>query len=217
MIKLLNKELKLSVPILTWIFLSASIITLFPGYPILVSAFFICFGIFNSFQIGRETNDTLYTTLLPIKKSDFVISKYLITCFFQIIGFAFSAIFTAIRMTILADAVVYIYNPLMNATPFYLAFVLLIYSAFNIFFLGGFFKTAYNIGIPFLIFGIVSFLIICVGEAAHYIPALSFLNTTYGERLDLQFLILIVAIIIYIISTIVSCIISMKKFENIDL
>lgn len=217
MIKLLNKELKLSVPILTWIFLAASIITLFPGYPILVSAFFICFGIFNSFQIGRETNDTLYTVLLPIKKSDFVISKYLITCFFQIIGFAFSAIFTAIRMTMLADAVVYIYNPLMNATPFYLAFVLLIYSVFNIFFLGGFFKTAYNIGIPFLVFAIVAFLIIGIGEVAHYIPGLSFLNVTYGERLDLQFLILIVAIIIYILSTIVSCIISMKKFENIDL
>lgn len=217
MIKLLNKELKLAVPILTWIFLSASIITLFPGYPILVSAFFVCFGIFHSFQIGRETNDTLYTALLPIKKSDFVISKYLIVCFFQIISFILSAIFTAIRMTALADAGAYIYNPLMNATPFYLAFVLLIYSAFNFFFLGGFFKTAYNIGIPFLIFGIVAFLIIGAGEAAHYIPGLSFLNVPYGERLGLQFLILIIAIIIYALSTVFSSIRSMRKFENVDL
>ena len=29
-----------------------------PAYPILVGAFFVCFGIFRFFQSGRENNDT---------------------------------------------------------------------------------------------------------------------------------------------------------------
>ena len=40
---LLKKELKLAASPLTWLFLVAAFMTMIPGYPILVGAFFVCF------------------------------------------------------------------------------------------------------------------------------------------------------------------------------
>ena len=76
MTKLLNKEFRLCASPLSWIFLIAAGMTLLPGYPILVGAFFVCFGVFHSFQNAREANDVLYTVLLPVRKRDFVRAKF---------------------------------------------------------------------------------------------------------------------------------------------
>ena len=46
MYKLLRKELKLSASPLSYLFIAFGLMTLLPGYPILVGAFFISFGIF---------------------------------------------------------------------------------------------------------------------------------------------------------------------------
>ena len=49
---LLIKDFRLSASALTYGFLAASLMTMLPGYPILMGAFFICLGIFHSFQCG---------------------------------------------------------------------------------------------------------------------------------------------------------------------
>lgn len=149
---LLIKEIQLTSMPITFIFLLFAFMTLIPGYPILMGAFFICLGIFFSFQNGRETNDILYTVLLPIRKSDVVTAKYLLTIFIQLIAFVLMLALTVFRMSLWNSAGVYMQNAMMNATPIYLALVLLIFAGFNVIFLGGFFKTAYGIGKPFLLF-----------------------------------------------------------------
>ena len=73
---LLRKELKLSASPLSYLFIAFGLMTLIPGYPILVGAFFISFGIFQSYQTAREANDILYSALLPISKADVVRSKF---------------------------------------------------------------------------------------------------------------------------------------------
>lgn len=217
MIKLLNKEIRLCASPLSWIFLVAAGMTLLPGYPILMGAFFVCFGIFHSFQNGREANDVLYTVLLPVRKADFVRAKFVFTCCIQLIGFVLMAALTVLRMTALAGGKAYVGNALMNASPLFLAFVLLIFTAFNVLFIGGFFKTAYKFGGPFLSFGIASLLLIFVGEALHFFPGLGFLNTPSGERLGLQFALLAAAAVVYAPGTFFSCRASMARFEKIDL
>ena len=214
---LLIKEVRLASSPLSYIFLAAGFMTMLPGYPILMSAFFICFGIFHSFQFSREANDTLYSALLPIKKTDFVKAKYMFTCAIQLIGFLICAVLTAVRMTVLSGAAPYAGNALMNATPVYLAFVLLIYTAFNLFFFGGFFKTAYKIGMPFLSFGIAVFLIIAVAEALPHIPGLEFLHSPAGERPGVQFAALAAATVIYCAVTFFACKKAQRRFEKIDL
>ena len=84
---LLIKELKLATQPITYCFLAFSLMTLLPGYPILLGAFFVCLGIFQSFQSGRENNDILYTVLLPVRKSDAVKAKFLSVCFIELAAF----------------------------------------------------------------------------------------------------------------------------------
>ena len=217
MTNMLNKEFKLCASPLSWIFLAAAFMTLLPGYPILMGAFFVCFGVFHSFQNAREANDVLYTVLLPVRKADFVRSKYIFTCFIQLLGFVIMAVLTALRMTVMAGGKAYVSNALMNASPLFLAFALLIFTAFNVFFLGGFFRTAYKFGMPFVAFCIATLVLIAAGEALHFFPGLGFFNTPSGERLGLQFGILAAAAVICALGTFLSCRASMAKFEKIDL
>ena len=133
---LLYKEFRLAMPLMTVLFLSFTTMTFIPGYPILCGAFFICFGLFQSYQFGREDNDILYTVLLPVKKSDAVKSKYAVAVVLQMAAFALFAAFTYIRMAFLSDVIVYTTNALMGANLTFLAFVLLIFTAFNVFFIG---------------------------------------------------------------------------------
>ena len=48
-----------------------------PGYPILCGAFFVCLGIFYTYQQARECDDITYTVLLPVRKRDVVTAKYM--------------------------------------------------------------------------------------------------------------------------------------------
>ncbi len=214
---LLVKELRLAASPLTFIFLSGSLMTLLPGYPILVGTFFVCLGLLYSFQNAREANDVLYTVLLPVKKSDFVSAKFAFACLIELTGFCLSAALTVLRMTALKDAAPYVENALMNPSPVYLAFVLLIFAAFNLFFIGGFFKTAHKIGIPFLTFGVAAFLLIGVAEVLHHLPGLGFLNVTSGEKLGVQFAVLAGGAVLYAGITYLSCRRAKARFEKTDL
>ncbi len=214
---LLNKELRLATSPLTFIFIAFAVMTLIPGYPILVGAFFVCMGIFQSFQRAREDNDMLYTVLLPVKKSDAVKAKYVLTCFIQLVAFLIMAALTVLRMAALADAEPYVNNALMSANPVFLAFVLLIFAAFNVIFLGGFFRTAYKYGKPFVCFIIAAFAVIATGEALHHIPGLAFLNVSSGDGMTVQYIILICASAVYFGLTLLSFEISKKNFEKIDI
>ena len=214
---LLNKELKLATSPLAWIFLLFSVMTFLPGYPILMGPFFLCLGLFQSFQMAREANDTLYTVLLPVRKADAVRAKYTVVCFFELIFLVLIAVFTVIRMTILSEAVPYVKNALMNATPFFLAMALIVFLLFNIIFLGGFFKTAYKIGRPYITFLIVSLIVILAAEALIHVPFLTFLRTPAGEKLPIQFAILAAAAVMFALFTRLSQNRSIERFERIDL
>ena len=217
MTRLLNKEFRLAASPLSWIFLVAAGMTLLPGYPILMGAFFVSFGVFHSFQNAREANDVLYTVLLPVQKRDFVRAKFAFTSCIQMLGFVLMAALTALRMTVLSGGKAYVANAMMNASPLFLAFALLIFSAFNVFFLGGFFATGYKLGMPFLRFGIATLALIAVGESLHFFPGMAFFNAPAGERLGLQFALLLAAAAVYALATFLSCRVSMLRFERIDL
>ena len=214
---LLEKELRLATSPLAWLFLSFAAMTLLPGYPILMGSFFVCLGLFQSFQAAREGNDILYTVLLPVRKADAVKAKYVSVCFFQLLSFLLMALFTMLRMTALSAAPVYESNAMMNANPVFLAFVLLVFAAFNLLFVGGFFRTAYKFGGPFISFAAAATLLVLVGESLHHLPALRFLHTPGGERLGLQGMILLLAALVYAAATLLSERQAERNFERIDL
>lgn len=214
---LIYKEFKLATPLLTFLFLGFSLMTFIPGYPILCGVFFICFGIFQSYQYSREAGDISYSVLLPVKKTDIVKAKYGATILLQILAFILLMIFTLIRMTFMSDVEIYKNNALMGANFVFLGFALLIFALFNWIFLGGFFKTAYGIGKPFVIFIILNFLIIIVAEALHHVPRFEWMNELDYINCGMQIVFLMCSIATYIVVTVVSCRVSQKRFEKIDL
>ena len=212
---LLNKELRLSAHLLSYLFLVFSLMALIPGYPILLGAFFICFGLFQTFQNGRETNDVLYSALLPIGKKDVVKARYLFVCLIQITAFILMTGLTALRMVFLASAAPYMNNAMMNSNPVFLAWTLLIFALFNTLFVGLFYKTAYKFGKPFVAFIVASMLVVCIAEVLHHLPGLEFLNTL--DRLPLQLMLMLFALVIFVLATIISCKTAQRNFELLDL
>lgn len=213
----LYKEFKLATPLLTFLFIGFALMTFIPGYPILCGAFFVCFGIFHSYQSGREDHDILYSVLLPVKKTDVVKAKYVAAVILQMAAFVICAICTGVRMVFLSDAGVYTANALMGGNLIFLAFVLLIFTAFNVIFIGGFFKTAYGVGKPFVAFIVVNFTIIGIAETLHYLPGLSWVNVLDFSYAGRQLCVLLAAIFIYLAATAAACRVSQKTFGKLDL
>ena len=213
---LLNKEMRLSASILSYIFIVFGLVTFLPGYPILCGAFFVTLGIFQSFQSAREANDIVYSALLPIAKQDVVKGKYQFSVMIELAGFLVMAVITVIRMTVLADAEVYHQNALMNANPFFLGMVLVIFGLFNTVFIGGFFNTAYKLS-PFITYIATAFVAIVIAEALHHVPGLESVNAFGFDDIVLQLCLFAGGAIIFLVMTYLSYRKSCENFEKIDL
>lgn len=211
------KEMKLSASVLTYLFIGFGLMFFLPGYPVLCGAFFVTLGIFQSYQDAAKTNDIVYSALLPIAKRDVVKGKYLFACLVELGAFLLMAAATLVRMTALADAQVYRTNALMNANPFALGAALCVFGIFNGVFLRGFFKTAYQVGRPFVLYVVLGFLFIGIAEALHYVPGLEGLNAFAFERLGLQLAALGVGAGLFLLLTALSFRRACARFEKIDL
>lgn len=214
---LLRKEIQLSSLLLTWLFIGFGVMTLIPGYPILCSVFFITPGIYQSFQSAREANDILYSALLPVAKKDVVKGKYQFVMMVELCGFALITVLTLLRMTVLKDSSIYRQNALMNANLFYLGAALFVFGLFNGIFVGGFFRTAYKLGKPFVIYIIAAFLMIGVFEALHHFPGLAAVNAFGFDHIILQSSLLLGGVLFYTGITYLSYRKACADFEKIDL
>ena len=214
--KLLYKEMKLSANPLSYWFITFSAMTMIPRYPILVGSFFICLGIFYTYQQVREYDDITYTVMLPVRKKDVVSAKYLFVLLIELIAFVLCALLTIIRMKFLGNAAPYVTNPLMNANAAYLGYLLAVFASFNGIFLAGFFKTAYKIGKPFILFCVAGSIIIFMGEVLHHIPGLESLNDPANLSI-LQVAILAIGITVFMLCTWFSYQKALKDFEEINL
>lgn len=214
---ILKKELTLSASILSYLFIAFGLMFFIPGYPILCGVFFVTLGIFQSFQSAREANDIVFSALLPVAKKDVVKGKFVFSCFIELCSILLMAIATIIRMTVLEDAAVYRNNAMMNANPFALGMALFIFGLFNLIFIGGFFKTAYKFGKPFVTHIIVTFVMIGISEALHHIPGLEAINAFGLAHFSLQAGLLALGVAAYIALTVLSYRCACRNFEAIDL
>ena len=216
MTQLLSKDLKLAASPLSYGFLAFSLMTLLPGYPILVGPMFVCLGIFYSFQNAREVNDSLYSVLLPVDRAEVVRAKYRFVTLLQLIAFGIMLLLTVLRMTVLWNVPVYLNNVMMPANPVFLAWTLLIYAAFHRLFVDGFYRTAYGLARPFLGFIFVAILMMGVGELLFHIAGLEFLGDRRPSSLLIQCGILAVAALIYGLTVRSSCRRSAARFDELD-
>ena len=211
------KEMKLSASPLSYFFIFFGLMFFLPGYPVLCGAFFTTLGIYQGFLYAREANDIEFSALLPVSKKDVVKGKYLFVCFIEACSLALMLAVVLIRMTLLSDSAVYRANALMNANLFSAGCALITFGLFNVIFLGGFFRTAYNMGKPFIIYIIVVFIAITLFEALHHIPGLEALNAFGFEHIRLQLILLIAGFAAFAVMTLLSFRSACSDFEKIDL
>lgn len=214
---ILKKEMRLSASILSYLFIFFGLMFFLPGYPIICSVLFVSLGIFQSFQNARETNDIVFSVLLPIRKIDVVKGKFIFSCFIELCSIILMTIATLIRMTALKDVKVYQDNALMNANLFALGIALFAFGIFNLVFICGFFKTSYKLGKPFITYFICAFVIIEISESLHHIPNLESLNAFGADHFTLQLTLLGVGALLYILLTALSYHRACLYFENVDL
>ncbi len=215
--KLLKKEMKLAASPLSYIFIVFGLMAFLPGYPILVGSFFVCLGLFQSFQNAREANDITYTMLLSVAKRDIVKAKYAFCIVVELGYFGLTSVVALLRMTLLSEAAVYRNNVLMNANLVYLGFVLVILGLFNLIFVGGFFRTAYKFAKPFVMFIIAAFLVVGIGETLFHIPGLSALNAFGFNHIGIQLVVFAAGVVAFVLMSAFSIRQSIKNFEKIDL
>ncbi|GMS49754.1 ABC-2 transporter permease [Enterococcus gallinarum] len=210
---LLYKELRLAAHPNIYIFSAMGALVLIPAYPYTMIFVFSCIGIYISFMYGRETNDIYFSSLLPIKKSDIVLGKYLVVIVTQLASLFISIICAIIKNTLIPNN-----NPVgIDANIAFYGFGFIIFTIFNLIFLSSFFKTAYNAGIAFLKALVPIILIELLIEVSVHFPKLQWLDGTSQELLVKQLPILILGVTIYIIFTMWSFKISTKRFSEVDL
>ena len=209
---LLKKELTFTALPLCYLFLGFSLLTLVPGYPIAVGGFFLCLGLFQSMLSRREQGDLAYTVLLPVSKGEIVKANYLFTVLVELSYVLLCALLTTVRTLCFSNAPVYLQNPMMNANPGYLGCLLLLFLFFNLLVLGGYWKTGYALGKPFVFFSIAAFLTIALGETLHHLPGLAYLNAPTGGVS-----VLLLGTAVYAVCTPLSMKSSQQRFEQVDL
>jgi len=214
---ILQKEIRLSASPLAFFFILFGFLFLLPGYPVLCGAFFVTLGIYQSFQYAGEANDIVFSALLPIAKRDVVKGKYLFVCLIELCGSILMLLAVIVRMTVLSEAAAYRNNALMNANLFALGMAFVVFGLFNLIFVGGFFRTAYKTGKPFIIYIAAAFLMIGAAEALHHIPGHGCLNAFGTEALGTQVILLLTGMLLYVLLTAASFRTACKRFEKIDL
>ncbi|MGN1076268.1 MAG: hypothetical protein ACI4QP_04825, partial [Candidatus Enteromonas sp.] len=65
---LLYKELRLCVPVQTWIFVALNCLCIIPNYPAVATLLYPLSGFSVLFSVAQSDRDPLYTSLLPVHK-----------------------------------------------------------------------------------------------------------------------------------------------------
>lgn len=224
---LLYKELRLCLVAQIPIFFLFVLMLLIPSYPYLVAGFFICNAIFYSFSQAAVDNDVLFTTLLPVSKSQVVAGKARFMALIEILSLLFF-----LPMVFLNHTLHHSPNAAgVDASLTLLGALLLVYSVFNAVFLPRFYKAPHKLGRHFLvstisvfafIFLFEGFMITC-GAAQGVLPLFTFVE----ENLDcfpasamvwgIQAIFFAVCVIAYILITCFSVRRAQRNFERVDL
>jgi hypothetical protein len=227
---LLYKELKLAMHPICYVFIAMfPFMVLIPSYPIAIGFLYVltCYPIlFLGANKGQQSNDLLYSTLLPIRKKDIVKARIMTVLLMHL---AFIALTSA-----LCPLAIFINNSINDAAiaadpsakpmvvpglglhsyVLVLAIVIIGYAIADLIFFPIYYKNGKSIVMSTLmmILGFVLYLgIFTIGLP--FIPGLEWINEL---PLYVQFIILGVSILIYIALHLVVYKVSYKRLEKVD-
>lgn len=223
---LIYKELKLAMHPICYVFIVLfPFMILIPSYPLGIGFIYVltCYPIlFLGANKGQQSNDLLYSTLLPVRKKDIVMARILTVIFMQI---AFILVMTALYPVarIINNAIAqsaekpseYMIPGLgLDSYVLLVAIALIGYAIADIIFFPIYYKHGKSIVMStlFTILGFVVYIgIFTIGLP--FIPGLDILNNLH---LGIQFAVLGAAILISFLLHFVVYKISSKRLEKVD-
>ena len=141
----LEKEIKLCLSAVNYLFLAFVAMIIIPNYPCYVPFYYLCLSIFFIFNNAELNKDIQYSMVLPITKKDMVKSRCILVCVYEIVG----ALFT-IPFAILIKKLVPQGNQAgIDSNVAFYGLVLILLTIFNFIFFTSFYKKAEKSGRPF--------------------------------------------------------------------
>lgn len=215
----LNKEFKLCLSPINYIFLIFVAMMLIPNYPYYVPLFYLCLSVFFIFNNGQINRDMEYSLILPIRKCDIVKSRCIVVCVYELIGVVFM-----IPLAILNNKLLPGGNLAgIDGNVAFFGLGLIILTIFHYVFFVSFYKKATKPGLAFL-FGCIAFwLVYCILEFPIWLKNIfpfdffRVMDSTEGADLIKQIPVLAAGILIYILGWVLTYKQSAKEFEVVDL
>ena len=224
---LLYKEFKLAMHPICYVFIAVfPLMILIPSYPIAIGFIYVltCYPIlFLGANKGQQSNDLLYSTLLPVRKKDIVLARIFTVTIMQ---FAFIAIMSCLYpLALLIQDKIHISDPTMSLVPglgldayvSVLAIAIIGYAVADLIFFPIYYRNGKSIVMStlFTILGFVMYIAIFT-IAIPYIPGMSWYTDLLTNNLGVQFIILGASLLIYILIHIIVYKASSKKLEKVD-
>lgn len=217
---LLYKEIKLCVPLQTWIFVCLSFTIAIPSWPSLVAFFYPLAGFTVVFTLANANRDLLYTSILPLRKKDVVKGKILLISFLEIMTMLISIPFGFMKLLLLKGLPEDQLYPELGFNFALYGFVFFIFGVFNLICIPWYYKKpeAKN-ALPFIISDLVAMFLIGIVMALFMIvPGLSeFINSYALPNLLTQVGILLGGILFFLGFTVLANHLAGKNFQKVDI
>ncbi len=212
---LLKKELKLVLHPMNLVFLALGGLLLAPNYPYTTVFFYTTLGIFMMTQTARENRDISYMMRLPIAKRDMVKARFITVMLIEL-----AQVLCCIPFMIIRSRYAELNNPVgIEANIGFLGISLIMLGVFHLIFLAGYYKTAVNVGLPFIWSSVVFFVMGAIAEIAlRVIPYLRDTCDSMAVAMQVrQIPLLIGGLLVYLLLTWLAYRLSVKRFEALDL
>ena len=221
---LLYKEFKLAMHPMCYVFITVfPLLILIPKYPIAVGFIYVLSAypiLFLGANKGQQSNDLLFSTLLPVRKKDIVLARILTVIIMQVIFITVMTWFYPLKVLIAN----YIPGPAsagidVDGYVSILAFAIIGFAFADLGFFPAYYKNGRSILLPtlFTIFGFAIY-IMTVTVAIPYIPVIGqpYVDFFSTSKIWIQFIFLAASIIFYGLIHIIVYKVSAKRLEKVD-
>lgn len=212
---LLQKEFRLAIHPMVFLFWLLSAMLIIPSYPYSVVFFYTTLGLFFVCLTGRENHDIEYSISLPVRKRDIVRTRFLFAVIVELAQLVIAVPFAMLRQRMPVPP-----NEVgMEANVALFAFALVLYGVFNLTFFTAYYRAPDKVGKAFAVSSILVFALIIALEAlTHIVPLMrDQLDTPDPRFMGAKLAALGVGAVIFALCTTLGCKRSADTFEKLDL
>jgi len=209
---LLFKEFHLAIHPLFYLVALFGLLLLIPQWLYFIALMYFFFiAVPNLFTYSKSQGDIAFSMSLPVRRSDIVRSRVMSIALLELLQIVTAAIFAVVNKLLYPEG-----NFLLDANIAFIGFVFMMYGLFNIVMFPMFYKTAYKIAGPSIVAITATVLFAAAVEAA--VQAFPFAKMLDGwSNIGAQAIVLILGIVLFILLSLLSSKISVKRFERVNI